>query len=70
MSYSGEYTASSPFSQKEKEKRLAKSSTISTNDPMKTLTPKELIHLMDTDPSSLELIDVRNTDEYDTVHLL
>jgi rhodanese-related sulfurtransferase len=37
---------------------------------MKTLTPKELIYLIDTDSSSIELIDVRNTDEYDEVHLI
>jgi rhodanese-related sulfurtransferase len=67
---SWEYSLSYLFLKKETEKRLAKSSTISTNDLMKSITPKELIHLIDTTPISLELIDVRGADEFDEVHLL
>jgi rhodanese-related sulfurtransferase len=36
---------------------------------MFTLTPKDLSLLIDTSPGSIELIDVRNQDEYDAVHL-
>lgn len=36
---------------------------------MFTLTPQELILLIDTTPNMIEIIDVRNTDEWDTIHL-
>lgn len=36
---------------------------------MLTLTPKELISLLQNTPDEIDLIDVRNTDEYDEVHL-
>lgn len=34
-----------------------------------TITPKELITLLDTIPESIELIDVRSLSEYDTYHI-
>jgi rhodanese-related sulfurtransferase len=36
---------------------------------MLTLTPQELISLIDTTPDMIEIIDVRNQDEWDTIHL-
>lgn len=36
---------------------------------MNTLTPKELMNALESAPESIELIDVRNKDEYDDVHL-
>jgi rhodanese-related sulfurtransferase len=36
---------------------------------MQTLSPKELISLIDTTPDAIELIDVRNQSEYDEVRL-
>lgn len=36
---------------------------------MLTLTPQELISLIDTTPDMIEIIDVRNQDEWDTLRL-
>lgn len=36
---------------------------------MLTLTPKELSLLLETSPEAITLIDVRNIDEYEEIHI-